>query len=680
MQRIVNTARMAALFAIVGVLIVVYIIALLSMQVVSKAADDELSSLDTSSSYVNIEAPRGDLLDRNGVPLITTREAYDCTLSRDQLLELEDTNGELLKIINAADELGVKYIDTFPITPEAPFSYVDMDDDQTYRFGEYLDFFGLRHDITASDLIVWLKDHYGLDYRTDLNTARRIIGLRYEMEIRVIVNIDPYVFASDVDIDFISVVKERGYIGVNFAKRFAREYQTSSAAQLLGYISYMDEVQYAYYKTLGYPMNAQIGQEGAEKAFEEYLHGQDGLKSVVTLSDGTVVQEKVIQEAQPGQNVYLSLDIALQKVSEEALTETIRSINAKRTSEDDMVTGGALVITQPKTGQVLTSVSLPDYDPATMIENYEALLETKNNPLFNRATQGTYNPGSTFKMTTGFAGLQRGLIDRDFCVFDGGTYTAYEDYQPECWIHANTGGGHGDLNIIGALQNSCNVFFWYVADHIGCYALADAAKEFGFGSPTGIEIPEADGLLATPEYKEEYENEEWYAADTLIAAIGQGYTVVTPLQLANYCATIANGGTLNQLTLLNRVKSFDYSTVTYIQPTTTLHQIAETDYIKILQEGMEAVTEGSGSAEPVFNDCEIKVGAKTGTVQSDGTKITDGAFLCYAPADDPEIAIAIVVEKGVSGTTIMSTARKIVDYYFSDSNGVDIALDYVLLP
>ena len=681
MRRFVNGTRIVIILILVAALTMVYISALYRLQLYDDGSDPEnLASLNTSTSLIPLSASRGDLLDRNGVPLIASRETYGITLSRDQLLNAVDTNGELMRIIETAQEYGVEYTDTFPITMEAPFSYTPMDEEQTYRFEEYLDFFGLRHDILASDLIVWLKDHYDIDFTTNLNDARRIIGLRYELELRVIVNIDPYVFASDVEPEFIAVMKERGFIGVNTTTNYIRECFTSSAGHLLGYTAYMDSEEYEYYEKLGYPMNAQVGQAGAEKAFEEYLHGKDGVLQVTTLEDGTVVSEKVIEPAQPGENVYLSLDIGLQKACEDALSNLIAEINSTRPDPDDWATGGAMVVVQPKTAQVLASVSYPFYDPTTLLEDYDRLMAAPNQPLFNRATNGIYNPGSTFKMVTGFAGLKTGFIKEFTTYNDLGTYTAYEDYQPVCWIYSNTGGGHGELDLVGAIQNSCNVFFYWVGDNIGIDALSSAAREFGLGVPTGIEVDEDTGTLSTPEYKATIDPNPWYPADTIIASIGQGYNMFTPIQMANYCATIANGGNHYALTLLSKVKSADYSQVTLSPDPRVLNIIEERDYVRILQKGMEAVTVGEGSAQPVFEDAPVKVAAKTGTVQSDGSTVTNGVFICYAPAEDPEIAIAVVVEKGKSGITIMSAARQVVDYYFSEAEEQQVAAEYTLLP
>jgi penicillin-binding protein 2 len=300
-----------------------------------------------------------------------------------------------------------------------------------------------------------------------------------------------------------------------------------------------------------------------------------------------------------------------------------------------------------------------------------------NLPMFNRAAQGRYNPGSTFKMVTALAALRHGTIGRYSPVDDVGKYDRYETYQPVCWYYTETGRGHGVLDVVQALERSCNYFFIYVGDRVngggesGAEALAQMARELGLGQSTGLEIPESAGVLATPAYKREVLNDGWWRADTLMTSFGQGHNLFTPVQLANYAATIANGGTLHSLTLLRRIKSADMSELLYSHEPEVRSVIPETEYIRIIQEGMRAVA-GSryGTAYREFGDYPIRIAAKTGTVQSETSEINNGVFVCYAPATNPEIAISIVIEKGGSGSAIMGIAKTILDYYFKSETTV----------
>ncbi|MBQ8830382.1 MAG: hypothetical protein IJ017_02140 [Oscillospiraceae bacterium] len=682
MRKLVRTGRIAALFLLFAVVILIYVAKLYQLQIRDGGTGEDIISTYTVNEI--IPSGRGDILDRNGKLLVSGESSYYITLSRSALIEREDINDILLELAYTAAEYGVSYNDTFPVTLGAPFSYIaDPTNQQSYVLGKYFEFFDLDPEISASDFIIWLKDHYKIDYTMSISDARVVIGLRYEMETRVIVNIDEYVFTNNATTDFISVLEERGFPGVNVEISTSRVYHTQYAAHILGYVGKMNAEEYEYYKTLDYPMDAVIGKDGVEKAFEEYLHGADGRQKVTYSEEtGAVVSREVVKEAKPGQNVYLSIDIDVQAATEHALENKILNINAER-EVGDKITGGAVVVELVKTGEVLAMTSYPTFDIETFFENYSILLSDSTSPLFNRATQGTYNPGSTFKMVTGYTGLITGKYTPEDTIFDDGAYREYaesDNFAPKCWIYPTTGAGHGSMNLVDAIQNSCNVYFYTVGDIVGIDAMAASAKEFGFGATTGIEIGDSPGNLATREYKKEVLGENWFAADDVYTAIGQGHNMFTPVQLANYASTIANGGTLHKLTLLNSVKSADYTTTVYKNDTEVLHEFSPEgkEYLGYLRTGMEAVAK-YGTARNTFGSFivdgkEILVACKTGTVQSDNSETNNGIFVCYAPADDPEIAISIVVEKGGSGAEIMGIARDVMEYYFGNRT------EYITVP
>ena len=684
MQKLFKTSRIAIVSVFVFLLIGVYLATLYKMQIYDAPKTQEAwSSFSAYTQSVTVPAARGDILDRNGVLLVSSRPQYNITISRERLLKREDKNDIVLNLIKLAMEHGVAYTDTFPMTTGAPFSYLlDMTDTQRDRLSAYFEYFDLDPDISASDFFVWLREHYGIDYKTSIPDARLIIGVRYEMEIRAIKNLPAYVFAEDVDVNFVSVVKEHSFPCVNVETTSRRVYHTDYAAHILGYIGQMDAEEYKVYKEKGYAYNALIGKAGVERAFEDYLHGQDGKMLVTMDDDGTILSERVTEPAVPGQNVFLTIDIALQEVCENSLAAKIDLINAERT-EEDRVTGGAVVVTQVKTGKVLAAASYPTFDLATLQRFYNDLAENPSKPLLNRAFMGIYNPGSTFKMVTALAGLRSGAITEGTTVNDTGIFTEYADrgFSPVCWIYPLTGGGHGKVNVVSAIRESCNYFFYWLGDKLGIDRIAQTAADFGLGSKTGIELPESAGILATPEYKKEKLGISWYAADNIITAIGQGYNLFTPLQLANYAATIANGGTVYSTTILDAIRSADYSSVVYEQTPSALRQIDGADYLPLIQRGMRQVSE-SGTAKSVFGDSPIPVASKTGTVQVGGSsaELNNGVFVCYAPADDPEIAIALVVEKGTSGATIMHIARDILDFYFTEETTAAVAADNTILP
>ena len=679
MNRILRTSRIAFIFVVVAILLSIYTSALYELQI--KEGDSYLeASRNAIAMTKTIPAARGAILDRDGELLVYTKTVYNITLTRSTLMRNESPNSVIYDLCMTAEEHGISYTDTFPVTRIGPFSYVaDMNEEQRSRLNDYFEYFKMDKDISASDLISWMREHYKIDYTVGINDARKIIGIRYEMECRLINgNLPEYNFAEDVDSEAISIIEEKEYPGVGVSVSSKRVYNTTYAAHILGYIGKMDKETYAKYKDKpGYNYNTEVGVEGVEAAFEEYLHGVDGYMRYTTDRLGNVTGILYEQGAVAGKNVYLSISLKLQKAAEDALKKTIEDINAGR-SEDNKVTGGAVVIRDVNSGEILASASYPTYDLATFRENYTELAENTSRPMFNRAMQGTYNPGSTFKMVTAFAGLKNGTITRYTTIHDDSQYTRYApDYSPKCWVYPYS---HGNVDVVSALEKSCNYFFYWVGDKMGIDPIAEAARQFGFGQKSGVEITEEAGTVASPEYKKKALDEGWWAADTLITAIGQGHNNFTPLQIANYVAAIANGGTVYKTTLLKLIKSADYSRIEYENQPGVLNQIEDNDgYLTIIKQGMRAVA-ATGTASSEFKNYKVRVAAKTGTVQSDTSNVNSGVFVCYAPYDNPQIAISVVAEGGGSGSAIMSVAKSILDVYFSsDSYAPTVKDEYSLI-
>ena len=681
MQKFYQPMRMAVLFLCMAALLTVYVSALYKMQIYDTAGAEVFAD-KTYPSTETLVARRGEIYDRNGILLVSSRPSFNLTLSRSLLLAAENTNERIQTLINACIENGVKYSDTLPITMGAPFVYLsEMDSTQKTRLKKYIEYFNdLDEDITASELITWMKAHYGIDYLMSLPEARLIIGVRYELETRVIMSADPYIFARDVSVDFISEIKSYNYAGVGVQTTTVREYKTDLAAHLLGHLGQMDAKDYEVYGELGYPMDAYIGKSGVEQAFEAYLRGINGKQRIEYAADGSVVSTTLTAPPVPGNNVYLSLDIKLQEAVENALSSYIDTINLER-DDDSKVTGGAVVVESVKTGELLASASYPTFNLAEYRKSDATVAAVGNDPakpLLNRATQGQYNPGSTFKMVTALAGLERGNIGRWTQIEDKGRFTEYETYQPACWIYSS-GTTHGHLDVVGALEHSCNYFFYQLGAWLNRDAIPETAAMFGLGSKTGLEIYEIPGTLASPEYKREKLNEIWYSADQLLSAIGQSHNMFTPVQIANYISTIANNGTRYRMTLLSKVKTADYSELVYSHEPEIVNVIDDPVNIGYLQDGMRAVAR-TGTAASVFGNYPVSIAAKTGTVQSDISAVNNGVFVCYAPANNPEIAISVVIEKGASGSAVMEIAKTVLDYYFSGEQSVSATGDLILNP
>ncbi len=510
----------------------------------------------------------------------------------------------------------------------------------------------------------------------DLNPedARAAAGVLYELYLREkgVVKWPPYVFAQEVNIDFISRVKELSLPGVVIEPVTVRQYRTSYAAHLLGRVASMSPEEWEYYQTVDedgdgvgdYNQNDQVGKEGAEQAFESYLRGSPGVRAVERNTAKKIVSETWITEPEPGDNVVLTLDIGLQGFVENLLAASL----PKFEQEEEGVGGAACVVLDVKAAELLACASYPTFDLANYSRDFNENAANPLHPFNNRALQGTYAPGSTFKMVTAIAGLQENgedgkpIITTTTQIRDEGRYTYYPTPQPRCWIYPR--GTHGMVNVTKAIEVSCNYFFYDVGRRVGITRLQDYAARFGLGQKTGLELSEAKGVMAGPEYTQS-QGGTWYDGSTLSVAIGQESSQFTPVQLANYIATLVNGGTRNAVHLLKEVKSSDFSQVLYTKQPEVLSTIEiQEKNLTAVKAGMLALTT-KGSVSQYFSKLPFRVGAKTGTAQVDGQAEDNAVFVGFAPFDDPEVVISLVVEHGGSGSGLGSMAADILSYYFS---------------
>ena len=476
----------------------------------------------------------------------------------------------------------------------------------------------------------------------------------------------------------IATLRENNIEGINIKESYVREYATSAAAHILGYTGAMSDSDYAKYADQGYSADATVGKDGAELAFEKYLHGTNGTVRTTSSSDGTVISKEYTKEPEPGNNVYLTIDIALQEAAELALENGVASIQAKidakkeqqiasgsYTEKQDQIDGAAVVVVNVKTGEPLAIANWPTYDPAQLLENYNEILEAANTPLYNRALLGIYAPGSTFKPCTAIASLTEGVINTGTSIECRGQYTRYAQYgyAPYCWIYTqnNQKLTHGYLNVTGAIQNSCNIFFYSAGHDLGIDKMDKYAALFGLGESTGIELPESTGNMANRENHEELTGESWSIGHTMQAAIGQSDSLFTPLQLAEYCAAVANNGERHSASILKSVRSFSYGDNVYEREDEILSKVESPQYNwDAVKEGMRLVGKSTLSGYTMTS-----VAAKTGTAQKGESVANDAIFICYAPFDNPEIAMAIVVQKGSAGSNCAVIAQEILEAYFS---------------
>lgn len=632
---------------------------------------DEYRALSMSSNATRetVEASRGIITDRNGKVLVSNRLTYTLKFSDAEFADDETCNSAIWRLLQLCSNKGLSWIDPMPLAKKSPYSltstspgetFTDWLDNKDIPYGE-TDTVTLK--ISGNALLAKLREIYGISADYSDEQARLIAGVRYGADVLS----DAYVFAEDVPVTLISEIVDGHYAGVSTGTSSQRVYNTTYGAHILGRISRIFAEDWDQYKDKDYSMDALVGKGGVEEAFEEYLHGVNGVKLITTDENGKTTGELYSKEPKPGNTVALTIDIDLQKTAEDSLAEKIKGM----TDKDGVTRGGAAAVVSVGTGEVLALASYPTYDLSKFDEMYDTWMNDSALPMFNRATDGIYAPGSTFKLCTSVAALESGIITPSTTIVDKGIYTYYEFPQPRCWIYSSYGGTHGAVNVSEAITVSCNYFFYEVGRLTGIKTLDSYAQQFGLGKHTGIEIGDSAGVLASPEYAESI-GEEWTDGQTITAAIGQSYNLFTPLQLANYMATLVGGGDHYNAHLLKSAKTYDNSDVVYAS------NDAPTNHVDMSDSTLQAVKKGTrdlatGSLSYYFNDCVVPVGCKTGTAET-SSALANGCFVAYAPYDDPQIAVCVVIEQGTAGANLASVAADIINAYFSNASASEVII------
>ncbi len=651
--------RVIALLAFFGAFLLLFAVVLYDAQILH-GGENRAKSISSNAASETVTASRGIITDRNGKVLVSNRLAYTLVFDRSGFADDAALNAAILRLVQLCEETGTGWNDTLPIGRVGNF--LRYSNARSETFDKFIEKNDLTSGASGRQLLSELRELYHVDESLSEREARLIVGVRYELHSR-----DSYTFAEDVSTEVLSLITDGRYEGVTIRTASARVYNTALAAHILGTIgpiwqeewSSNEDTGYVGYADKGYSMNDLVGKDGVEKAFESYLRGTDGRRLITTDETGKITGELYTREPQPGGTVALTLDIDLQADVEAALAETISGMIDKDSNER----GGAATVVSVGTGEVLALASYPTYDLSTFNEDYDELVNDQRLPMFNRATQGIYAPGSTFKMVTAVAALESGIITPSSIIQDRGIYTYYKDPQPMCWIYSQTGSTHGRINVSQAITDSCNYFFYEVGRLTGIRTLDSYASQFGLGQSTGIEIGDSSGVLASPEWAESHD-QEWTDGQTITAAIGQSYNLFTPLQLANYVATLVGGGDHYQAHLLKNVKAYDNSRLLYMYDDNPINTVEMSDTtLSAVTRGMHELTV-SGSVAYAFENCVVSAGAKTGSAQV-GTDIANGVFVAYAPYEKPEIAVAIVIEKGGSGAALANTAVEIINSWFS---------------
>ena len=657
-------------------------IRLFNLQIV-KGTDYREQSEQTLIQSDPIKAPRGEILDRYGRPLVKNKMGFTLTFQKRYIKE-GTLNKLILNVIKVMDLKKQGYIDTFPMTYTEPFTFdfsgIDANDEDAVEkaVSDFEKSFGMPDNISEQEIIPFLKDYYEIEDGYSNAELRKIIGVRYEMENRMFNSSTPYTFARDVSIEAVSVFREQSncFIGMDITVEPIRQItNTTMASHIIGRVGVIYKEEYEQLKDSNYAMNDIIGKDGIEKTCEKYLKGTDGASRVQRSLDGKRTKVLSTQDATPGNYVVLTIDTELQKTLENSLRDTIASIAANNPTYN--TTSGTGVVVDVNSGEILAMASYPTYNASTFNEDYKSLLANPSKPMWNRAVSGLYAPGSTFKMLTAIAALEEGTITKDEVIVDQGKYNYYNDssYQPECWIYTDYHITHGPQNVTQAIENSCNYFFYDTGRRLGIENLNKYGKMFGLGEYTGIELEgEAKGNFASQEQREKA-GKVWYPGDTLQAAIGQSDHLFTPLQLANYVATLCNGGTRYKLHIIKGVKSYDRQTsILDVKPVVEAKLELDPDNVKTVLDGMRRVSE-SGTASNIFDDFPIKVGAKTGTATVPDGK-ANGLFVAFAPFDNPQIAMAIIIEHAGHGTYAAPVAKDVILQYMSETEIADEITEY----
>ena len=705
MERISKVRAMVLLSAFL-VVIGLYSVKLFSLQIIETKGNT--NNMTTYTSLTRVKAARGDILDRNGNILVGNRASYDLVFNHYVIESANGVNDYLYRLVMKCEELGVEYNDHFPVTKTRPFTYTHDDYTAAWRgyYQSYMKDRGIDSDISATLLIQKLRDRYKFPEEWTDEEARAVLGLRYEFDLRGVANLSNYVFIEDVSDTHLSSILELNTPGLMVESSTVREYHTTYAAHILGYVSAMNNKQWQTYKDLGYAMDAFVGQTGFEKAFEDELHAIDGTRVDVVDKEGTIIEQywaniyedgKVVGQKVPqaGNNVETTLDLNLQIIAEDELAKAMQNLTNPEINktvgmrEGLDAEGAAVVVMEVKTGDILAMASYPTFNLATFNEDYEKMKDDPLKPMYNRALQGAYAPGSTFKMATIIAAMNNNIINADTLIEDKGLFTEH-GFNRSCLAWSSKRVTHQFIDGRDALRYSCNYFFYELGNQLNWQQLNEVAAALGLGEPTGVELPENVGWRANPEsklkqYGENSLDGQWFIGDQILSAIGQSENRFTPLQLCVYACTLANKGTRLAATFKNRVVSSDYRTlVEENQPRVlSTYEICNDAYITYMEGMQRVIYSQGGTARTLFNGfqdtehtfpTDIRVCAKTGTAQTFETWSDHGAFVCFAPADNPQIAVALYGERIAHPTSIAMVAEAIMKAYFTAQTASTVAV------
>ena len=664
-------------YNIVNVLIyivgIVLLLQLFNLQIVNGEEYRQTSNTRLTREST-LKAARGNVTDRGGNSLVTTKIGYSLEIYKTKI-DNNTFNKTILNLVELLEKNKDKYIDNFPIKV-SPYEYTLKGED----LKEWKEENKIEENVEAEQAFEIFKQKYEIEEQ-NVEKARKIIAVRYEITRNGISNIKPVTVSKNISQASVNQIAEQSayFPGVAISKEPVVTYPYGSlASHILGYLGAISSDEYKANKET-YDINDIIGKTGIEYTLEEYLKGKDGIKQIEMSVDGTITGEYVMQEAVKGADVSLTIDANLQQAVEKALANNIKKIKNGGYGKEYNAEGGAAIVMNVKTGEILALASNPDYEPELFITGIssEKLKEyDKGKNTYNRAISGRYAPGSTFKMVVATAALETNIIKPTTTIYDTGVYP--RGYHPYCWYYTEHHYGHGYLNLSQAIQKSCNYYFYELGYRMGIEPVIKYAKAYGLGSLTGIELSgEATGTVDLTKRCLEETGQEWQFGDTLSAVIGQSYNEYTPIQMARYISMIANGGKSVDVTLIKSITSADGTQISKEQIDQTVNKklgISNTsipdlnlkkETLNAILKGMKGVTsEYGGTAYYIFSDLGMDIGGKTGSVETSVNGKVNGWLAGFAPYNDPEIAVVVLIENAGSGGNTAPVAKEIIKEYF----------------
>ena len=669
--------RMILLIAAACAVMGLFVLRLIFLQLVN-GDDFKAQATNTTDYNFTVTAARGDIVDSSGRRIATSTTSYNVVLNK-LLMGDRDLDTMLQQIVELLRENGESWNDTLLIgQPDAAGRYAFTDDDSSAsdqkQLADMKETLGLQQYATANDVMEMLVEKNELQ-GFSLEWQRVLAGIHYEMDRQAFSNVNNFVMAENVSAATVATIKEHSLQlpGVEIVETSARSYEQSDIIPaVLGRVGKITAEKWKVtdsdgnvtypLRDKGYNMNDILGISGLESAYEDELRGKDGVETITRNSDGVIVDTQLTTVPEPGHTVQLTIDSNFQRAVDKALAENIDMINRVYNTGDMKAAAAAAVVIDVKDGGVLAASNYPSFDQNLYATNYSEYSSDPGLPLFNRALQGLYTPGSTFKPAVAVAALDSGLINQYSTVFCNGVYNYFKDYHPKCTRHGHS----GNIDVVTAIKWSCNIFFYDVGRRLTSDVYDAYAYKLGLGQRTGVEVSEATGRLTT-------KNDSNYTASLDVqAAIGQGNTVVTPIQLATYAATLANNGVRYRTHFVKAILDTNTGEVLSETQPEVMDVIEGTgNTFELVREGMKQVP---STISGKISSYPIAIACKTGTPQrsetyAPGKHYLNAMMVAYLPADDPEIAIGISIEYGGYGARAGDLVVDIANAYFAMKDG-----------